>query len=171
MVAIVGAGPIGLAAILTAQLFTPSQIVAIDLDDSRLARAREFGADITINNGTRGRRRRGSWSSPDGLGADVALEAVGIPQTFELAAELIRPGGHVANIGVHGHPATCISRSMWSRDVTLTTGLVDTFTIPQLMRLSSTDAWTRRSSPPIASRSATRWPPTTPSPTPPPPAR
>jgi alcohol dehydrogenase len=134
VVAIVGAGPIGLAAILTAQLFTPSQIIAIDLADSRLARAGEFGADTTINNGTHDAEAM-IMELTGGLGADVAIEAVGVPQTFELAAGLIRPGGHVANIGVHGHPATLHLESMWSRDVTLTTGLVDTSTIPQLMNL------------------------------------
>ena len=134
VVAIVGAGPIGLAAILTAQLFTPSQIVAIDLADSRLARAAEFGAGMTINNGTQDATAL-IMELTGGLGADVAVEAVGIPQTFELATGLIRPGGHVANIGVHGHPATLHLESMWSRDVTLTTGLVDTSTIPQLMSL------------------------------------
>jgi alcohol dehydrogenase len=134
VVAIVGAGPIGLAAILTARLFTPSQIIAIDLADSRLARAGEFGADVTINNGDQDATAR-IMEMTGGLGADVAVEAVGIPQTFELATELIRPGGHVANIGVHGHPATLHLESMWSRDVTLTTGLVDTSTIPQLMNL------------------------------------
>ena len=88
----------------------------------------------------------------DGLGADVAIEAVGVPQTFELAAELIRPGGRVANIGVHGHPATLHLETLWIRDVTITTGLVDTSTIPQLHEARrAADAWTRRSSPPIAS--------------------
>ena len=134
VVAIVGAGPIGLAAILTAQLFTPSQIVAIDLADSRLARAGEFGANLTINNGIEDATAL-IMELTSGIGADVAVEAVGVPQTFELAAGLIRPGGHVANIGVHGHPATLHLESMWSRDVTMTTGLVDTSTIPQLMNL------------------------------------
>jgi alcohol dehydrogenase len=134
VVAIVGAGPIGLAAILTAQLFTPSQIIAIDLADSRLARAGEFGADVTINNTSEDATAL-IMDLTKGLGADVAVEAVGIPQTFELAAGLIRPGGRVANIGVHGGPATLHLESMWSRDVTLTTGLVDTSTIPQLMNL------------------------------------
>ena len=101
VVAIVGAGPIGLAAILTAKLYTPGRIVAIDLADSRLESARRFGADTTINNGSEDAVAR-VMELTDGLGADVAFEAVGVPQTFELAAELIRPGGRVANIGVHG---------------------------------------------------------------------
>jgi alcohol dehydrogenase len=134
VVAIVGAGPIGLAGILTAQLYTPGKIVAIDLADSRLVSARSFGADVTINNG-REDAVAGVMELTDGLGADVAFEAVGVPASFELAAELIRPGGHVANIGVHGKPASLHLEKLWIKDVTITTGLVDTFSIPQLMRL------------------------------------
>ncbi len=133
-VAIVGAGPIGLAAILTARLYTPGRIVAIDLADARLNRARQFGADTTINNGDEDARAK-VMELTDGLGADVAIEAVGVPDTFELAAELIRPGGHVANVGVHGHPATLHLETLWIRNVTVTTGLVNTSTIPQLMQL------------------------------------
>jgi alcohol dehydrogenase len=105
VVAIVGAGPIGLAAILTARLYTPGRIVSIDLADSRLDSARGFGADTTINNGREDVLAQ-IMELTDGLGADVALEAVGVPDTFELATDLIRPGGRVANIGVHGHSAT-----------------------------------------------------------------
>jgi alcohol dehydrogenase len=134
VVAVVGSGPIGLAAMLTARLYTPGQIVAIDLADSRLEGARRFGADVTINNANEDVVAK-VMELTDGLGADVALEAVGVPQTFELATELIRPGGHVANIGVHGHAATLHLEKLWIRDVTITTGLVDTFSIPQLLRL------------------------------------
>jgi len=134
VVAIVGAGPIGLAAILTAKLYTPGRIVAIDLADSRLEGARRFGADDTINN-SRDDAVAAVMELTDGLGADVAFEAVGVPQTFELATELIRAGGHVANIGVHGHSATLHLEKLWIRDVTITTGLVDTFSIPPLLRL------------------------------------
>ncbi|MEA2146349.1 MAG: alcohol dehydrogenase [Solirubrobacteraceae bacterium] len=134
LVAIVGAGPIGLAAILTARLYSPGSIVAIDLADSRLEGARRFGADLTINN-SREDALALIMELTDGLGADVAMEAVGVPQTFELATELIRPGGRVANIGVHGKPATLHLEKLWTRDVTVTTGLVDTFSIPRLMRL------------------------------------
>ena len=133
-VAIVGAGPIGLAAILTAKLYTPGRIVAIDLADSRLEGARRFGADVAINN-SHVDAVAAVMELTDGLGADVAFEAVGVPATFELATELIRPGGRVANIGVHGHPATLHLEKLWIRDVTITTGLVDTFSIPQLLRL------------------------------------
>jgi len=133
-VAIVGAGPIGLAAVLTARLFTPAHVVAIDLDESRLERARELGADVTVESGTEDPVEVVQRLT-DGLGADVAIEAVGIPQTFELCTELVRPGGRVANVGVHGHPATLHLEKLWIRDVTIMTGLVDTFTTPQLLKL------------------------------------
>ena len=134
VVAIVGAGPIGLAAILTAQLLTPGHIVAIDLDDGRLEAARRFGADVTVNNGTQD-AVAAVMELTDGLGADVSIEAVGVPETFELAVDLVRPGGHVANVGVHGRAATLHLEKLWIRDVTLTTGLVDTFSTPQLLKL------------------------------------
>jgi alcohol dehydrogenase len=133
-VAIVGAGPIGLAVVLTAQLFTPAHVVAIDIDEGRLARARELGADVTINNGSEA-ALAAVMQLTDGLGADVAIEAVGLPETFELCTELVRPGGRVANVGVHGHSATLHLETLWIRDLTITTGLVDTFTTPRLLSL------------------------------------
>jgi alcohol dehydrogenase len=133
-IVVVGAGPIGLATILTAKLYTPGRIVAIDLADSRLEQAREFGADVTINNGSEDALAR-VLELTDGLGADVAIEAVGVPETFELCTELVRPGGRVANVGVHGHPVTLHLEKLWIRDVTMTTGLVDTFTTPRLLKL------------------------------------
>jgi alcohol dehydrogenase len=134
VVAVVGAGPIGLSAIAGARLFSPSLVVAIDLATSRLEAAKHFGADVVINNGEQDpiavvRELTG------GLGADVAIEAVGVPATFELAAELVRPVGHIANIGVHGTPVTLHLERLWARDVTITTGLVDTFSTPTLLRL------------------------------------
>ncbi len=135
-VAIVGAGPIGLAAVMTAKLYTPAQIIAIDLDDARLECARAFGADVTINNG-RDDALSAVLELTDDLGVDVAIEAVGVPPTFELCTELIRPGGRVANVGVHGHPVTLHLETLWIRDVTITAGLVDTFTTPQLLKLIS----------------------------------
>ena len=134
LVVIVGAGPIGLAAILTAKLFTPGRTVAIDLADSRLESAKRFGADMVFNNSSTDAIAQ-IMELSDGLGADVAVEAVGVPESFELTAELIRPGGRVANIGVHGKPAMLHLERLWIRDVTVTTGLVDTFSIPRLMRL------------------------------------
>jgi alcohol dehydrogenase len=137
VVAIVGAGPIGLSAITGSLLFSPSHIIAIDLADSRLESAKQFGADLIVNNG-REDPVAIVQALTDGLGADVAIEAVGTPATFELATELIRPGGHVANIGVHGKPATLHLESLWTRDVTITTGLVDTYSTPTLSRLMAT---------------------------------
>jgi alcohol dehydrogenase len=136
-VAIVGAGPIGLAAILGAKLFTPSHIVAIDLAPSRLEAAKQFGADVVINSGEEDPVARVQQLT-DGLGADVAIEAVGIPETFELCTSLVRPGGRVANIGVHGKPATLHLEDLWIKNVTITTGLVDTYSTPTLLGLVAT---------------------------------
>jgi alcohol dehydrogenase len=133
-VAVVGAGPIGLAAIMTAKLYTPGRIVAIDLAPARLEKALEFGADVVIDNGREDAVER-VMQLTRGLGADVAIEAVGVPETFELCADLVRPGGHVANVGVHGHPATLHLEKLWIRDVTIKTGLVDTFSTPRLLEL------------------------------------
>jgi alcohol dehydrogenase len=133
-VAIVGAGPIGLSAILGAKMFSPSHVISIDLSDARLDAAKGFGADVTVNDGREDAVTLVK-SLTDGLGADVAIEAVGVPQTFELCTELVRPGGHVANIGVHGEPATLHLESLWIRNVTVTTGLVDTYSTPTLLRL------------------------------------
>jgi len=134
VVAIVGAGPIGLSAITGARLYSPSHIVAIDLADARLEAAKQFGADITVNN---------AGQNPldvvqlltDGLGADVAIEAVGVPATFELTAKLARPGGRIANIGVHGEPATLHLEELWIKNVTITTGLVDAYSTGTLLKL------------------------------------
>ncbi len=134
VVAVVGSGPIGLSAIMGARLFSPSHIIAIDLADSRLEAAKQFGADVTVNSG-REDPLEVVRSLTGGLGADVAIEAVGIPATFELATTLIRPCGHVANIGVHGQPATLHLEQLWTRDVTITTGLVDTSSTPTLLKL------------------------------------
>jgi alcohol dehydrogenase len=134
VVAVVGAGPIGLAAIMGARLFSPSHIVAIDLADSRLEAAKQFGADIVVNNG-REDAEAVIAGLTGGLGADVSIEAVGVPATFEQAVRLARPGGHIANIGVHGEPVTLHLEEQWIRDITITTGLVDTYTTPTLLRL------------------------------------
>ena len=114
--------PIGLSAIMGAQLFSPSHVVAIDLADSRLEAAKQFGADVVTVNNSREDPLEVIRALTDGLGADVAIEAVGVPATFELATTLIRPGGHVANIGVHGQPATLHLEQLWIKDVTITTG-------------------------------------------------
>jgi alcohol dehydrogenase len=134
VVAVVGAGPIGLSAISGARLFSPSIIVAIDMAPSRLEAAKAFGADVVVNNAEQDpiaviRELTG------GLGADVAIEAVGVPATFELAADLVRPVGRIANIGVHGKPVTLHLERLWDRDVTITTGLVDAYSTSTLLRL------------------------------------
>jgi alcohol dehydrogenase len=134
VVAVVGSGPIGLAAVMTARLFSPGRIAAIDLADARLTQALAFGADVLINSGRENALDR-ILELTGGLGADVAIEAVGVPETFELCTDLVRPGGRVANVGVHGHPATLHLERLWIRDITITTGLVDTFTTPKLLAL------------------------------------
>ncbi len=134
VVAVVGAGPVGLSAIASAQLFSPSHIIAIDLCDTRLEAAKQFGADVTVNNSREDplsviRELTGR------LGADVSIEAVGTPATFQLAVKLARPGGRIANIGVHGEAALLHLEEEWIKDITITAGLVDTSSTPTLMRL------------------------------------
>jgi alcohol dehydrogenase len=132
-VVVVGAGPIGLAAILTAKLFSPAHIVAIDKASTRLQAAKQFGADIVAQPDDNPEELVKALT--DGLGADVVLEAVGIPQTFELCTTLVRPGGRVANVGVHGRPATLHLEDLWIRNITITTGLVDTYSTPTLLKM------------------------------------
>ena len=136
VVAVVGAGPIGLSAIMGAKLYSPSHIVAIDKADTRLDAAKLFGADVVVNN-DRQDPMAVIAELTGGLGADVTIEAVGVPATFELATKLVRPGGHVANIGVHGEPAMLHLEELWIRDVTITTGLVDTYSTPTLLKLTT----------------------------------
>jgi alcohol dehydrogenase len=132
-VAIVGAGPIGLAAIITARLFSPGLIIALDLAESRLRAAERAGADHFLDAASADVEEAVRALGPDGLGVDVAVEAVGVPETFELCTRLVRPGGRVANVGVHGRPATLHLEDLWIRNVTITTGLVDTRTTPLLL--------------------------------------
>jgi alcohol dehydrogenase len=133
-VAIVGAGPIGLAAVLTANLYTPGRVIVIDPDATRLGRALESGASHAIDaTGEAALEQIGELTG--GVGVDVAIEAVGIAETFEHCADIVRAGGRVANVGVHGKPATLHLERLWIKDVTITTGLVDTFTTPRLMQL------------------------------------
>lgn len=131
-VVVVGAGPIGLAAVVTARLYSPAHIVVIDKAESRLQAAKMFGADATVLAGTDDPLTE-VRALTGGLGADVVMEAVGTPQTFELCTTLVRPGGHVANIGVHGKPATLHLEDLWIRNITITTGLVDTYSTPKLL--------------------------------------
>ncbi|MER7045071.1 zinc-dependent alcohol dehydrogenase family protein [Streptomyces jumonjinensis] len=134
-VVIVGAGPIGLATVATARLCTPERIIAVDLAESRLTAARAMGADATVLSTEDPERLVADLT--DGLGADVAIEAVGLPETFDLCTRMVRPGGRVANIGVHGKPATLHLEDLWIKDVTITTGLVDTFSTPLLLRMTA----------------------------------
>ena len=133
-VVIVGAGPIGLAAVMTSSLFSPSRVVVIDPAAPRRDAAKRIGADVVLGADTEEAVEVVS-SMTEGLGADVVMEAVGIPATFELCTRLVRPGGRIANIGVHGAPATLHLENLWIKDVTITTGLVDTHTTPTLLRL------------------------------------
>jgi alcohol dehydrogenase len=133
-VAIVGVGPIGLAALLTAQFYSPAEIIAIDLDDNRLAMAKRFGA-TTIINSSDGKAVEAVMKITGKRGVDTAIEAVGIPATFELCEKLITPGGTIANIGVHGQKVALHLESLWDRNVTITTRLVDTASTPMLLNI------------------------------------
>ena len=132
-VAIVGSGPIGLAALLTAQFYSPAEIIMIDLDDGRLAVAKRFGATATINS-TDGKAADAVMKLTAGLGVDTAIEAVGVPTTFELCQQIVAAGGHIANIGVHGVKVDLHLESLWDRNVTITTRLVDAVSTPMLLK-------------------------------------
>ncbi len=134
VVAVIGAGPVGLASIMTASLYGAARVIALDLDDNRLEQARAFGASDTVNSGAE------DWADQvramtDGLGVDVAIEAVGIPATFEACTKIVRPGGSVANVGVHGAPVELALQDLWIMDISITMGLVSTSTTPMLLKL------------------------------------
>jgi len=131
-VAIVGSGPIGLAALLTAQFYSPAEIIMIDLDDNRLAVAKRFGATRTINS-TDGNAVDTLMKLTDNKGVDTAIEAVGIPATFEMCEQIIAPGGVIANIGVHGVQVALHLERLWDRNISITTRLVDTASTPMLL--------------------------------------
>ena len=135
-VVIVGAGPIGLAALLTAQFYSPAQIIMVDRDDNRLSVSRTFGATHTINFDQENVEKTVRHLT-NGAGADVAMDAVGVPGSFQTCQDIIAPGGRIANIGVHGEPATLHLEKLWDRNITLTTRLVDTVTTPMLLRMLS----------------------------------
>ena len=132
-VAIVGSGPIGLAALLTAQLYSPADIIMIDLDDNRLAMAKNFGANHTINS-TDGKAAAAVKALTGERGVDTAIEAVGIPATFQLCQDIVGPGGVIANIGVHGQKVELHLERLWSQNVAITTRLVDAVTTPMLLK-------------------------------------
>ena len=133
-VAIVGAGPVGLAALLTAQFYSPAEIIMVDLDEKRLAIARRFGATKTVNS-TDGKAAEAIGVLTEGRGVDAAIEAVGIPATFELCEKIITPGGVIANIGVHGKPVSLHLETLWDRNISITTRLVDTSSTPMLLKI------------------------------------
>ena len=132
-VAIVGAGPIGLAALLTAQFYSPAEIIMIDLDDNRLEVAKRFGATAGVNS-SNGNAIPAVLKMTNGRGVDTAIEAVGIPATFEMCQSLVTPGGTIANIGVHGTKVDLHLENLWDRNITITTRLVDTVSTPMLMK-------------------------------------
>jgi alcohol dehydrogenase len=133
-VAIVGSGPIGLAALLTAQFYSPAEIIMIDLDDNRLEVAKRFGATATVNSSD-GKAAETVMKKTAGRGVDTAIEAVGIPATFELCEQLVAPGGTIANIGVHGKKVDLHLERLWDRNISITTRLVDTVSTPMLLNV------------------------------------
>jgi len=134
VVAVIGSGPVGLSAVMTARLYGPSKVIAIDLDNSRLARATDFGATNTVNSGDSDWKEQ-VLALTDGLGVDVAIEAVGVPETFTMATVIVRPGGHVANIGVHGKSVDLALNELWIQNIDISTGLVNTNTLGMLLKL------------------------------------
>ncbi len=132
-VAIVGAGPVGLAALLTAQFYSPAEIIMVDLDDNRLGLARQFGATQTINSAD-GKAAESVRTLTGGRGVDTAIEAVGVPATFLLCQDLVSPGGTIANIGVHGQKVDLHLERLWAQNIAITTRLVDTVTTPMLLK-------------------------------------
>jgi alcohol dehydrogenase len=133
-VAIVGAGPVGLAVLLTAQFYSPATIYVIDLDDNRLAVAKQFGATTVINSSD-GKAADHLLELTGGAGVDVAIEAVGMPATFDICQAIVGAGGHLANVGVHGKPVMLHLEKLWDRNIALTTRLVDTVTLPMLLKV------------------------------------
>ena len=134
VVAIIGSGPVGLAAVMTARLYGPSKVIAIDLDNSRLVRAADFGATNTVNSGDADWKEQ-VLALTDGLGVDVAIEAVGVPETFTMATAIVRPGGNVANIGVHGKSVDLALNELWIQNIDISMGLVNTNTLGMLLKL------------------------------------
>lgn len=134
VVAVIGAGPVGLAAMMTASLYGAARVIALDLDAHRIEQAKAFGATDGVDSGAE------DWieqvkAMTDGLGVDVAIEAVGVPATFDACTKIVRPGGSVANVGVHGAPVELALQDLWIMDLSITTGLVSTSTTPMLLKL------------------------------------
>ena len=134
VVAVVGAGPVGLSVMATAGLYGASRIIAIDLDANRVAKAKEFGATDGVDPAA------ANWKDQvlaltDGWGVDVAVEAVGVPDTFQMCTQIVRPGGRVANVGVHGKPVELQLQDLWIHNITISMGLVNANTTPMLLKL------------------------------------
>jgi alcohol dehydrogenase len=132
-VAIIGAGPVGMAALLTAQFFSPAELIVVDTDENRLEVAKKLGATQVINNAD-GKAATKIMEYTKNRGVDVAIEAIGIKESFDICQSIIAAGGHIANIGVHGHPVQLNLDKLWDRNMTLTTRLVDTVTTPLLLK-------------------------------------
>ena len=132
-VAIVGAGPIGLAALLTAQFYSPAEIIMIDLDDNRLEVSKRFGATTTVS-AVGGRAAETVMKLTGGRGVDTAIEAVGVPASFITCEDIVAPGGTIANVGVHGVKVDLHLERLWAQNITITTRLVDTVTTPMLLK-------------------------------------
>jgi len=135
VVAVIGAGPVGLSAMMTASLYGASRIIAVDMDANRLNQAQSFGATHVVNSSDAGWKDELMALTDDGLGVDVAIEAVGVPETFQMATEIIRVGGTVANVGVHGKSVELRLQDLWIKDISITTGLVSATTTPMLLKL------------------------------------
>ncbi|WP_104104325.1 zinc-dependent alcohol dehydrogenase family protein [Arthrobacter sp. 08Y14] len=134
VVAVIGAGPVGLAVIATAKLYGAAKVIAVDLDANRVEQAQKFGATHGVNSGDADWREQ-IMSQTDGWGVDVAVEAVGIPATFEMCTNIVRPGGNVANVGVHGKPVSLELDRLWIENINISMGLVNTNTLPMLLKL------------------------------------
>jgi len=132
-VAIVGSGPIGLAALMTAQLYSPAQIIMVDVNENRLAVAKTFGATALVNSGNED-PVAAVMKLTDGKGVDTSIEAVGIPATYSICEAIVAAGGRIANVGVHGHKVDLHLERLWSHNIALTTRLVDTVTTPMLLK-------------------------------------
>jgi len=132
-VAIVGAGPVGLAALLTAQFYSPARIIVVDLDDNRLEVATRFGATDVVNSAD-GKAADAVKALTDGRGVDTAIEAVGIPATFGVCENIVAAGGTIANVGVHGAKVDLHLETLWAHNISITTRLVDTATTGMLLK-------------------------------------
>jgi alcohol dehydrogenase len=132
-IAIIGAGPIGLAALLTSQFYSPAEIIMVDVDENRLEMSSRFGATTIINNGD-GKAVEKIMEITGSRGVDTAIEAVGVPASFITCEDIVAPGGIIANIGVHGVKADLHLERLWDRNIMITTRLVDTVTTPMLLR-------------------------------------